>query len=165
VILRSLIAFSLLTTANSAPDYNAQTLIPVADRVAEAKAPREDKRLVDLIQAVNARVNEAIEGESDLEHYGIEELWVMYPSDGKGDCEDYALTKLGMLSQLGVPIVQYTKIVSIIVHLKNAEPEGHAILAIRFPHGTVLYLDNMNPELMTRRELLAQGYQFFDWKA
>jgi predicted transglutaminase-like cysteine proteinase len=91
-------------------------------------------------------------------------MWVQYPADGKGDCEDYALTKLGMLEQLGVPVVTNTKLVSVIVK-EPGGVEGHEILAILMPKGAVLYLDNMNRHLMTRPELEREGYTFFDWKA
>jgi predicted transglutaminase-like cysteine proteinase len=88
----------------------------------------------------------------------------MFPPDGKGDCEDYVLTKLGLLSMAGFPMVNDTKVVGVIVHLKSGG-EGHAILAIRLPSKAVLYMDNRFSEPMTRQELVARGYEFFDWKA
>lgn len=170
MLLRSgLIAFGLLTAPTSvqttAISYDAEAVIvPVHDPIAEAKANGEDARVVDIIQAINRYVNARIEGASDSEHYGLDDYWVQYPTDGKGDCEDYALTKLGMLGQVGVPVVNATKLVSVIVHV-GSEADGHETLAIRLPHGTVLYLDNLNRELMTRQEFVAEGYEFFDWKA
>lgn len=165
LFIKAAALFAVVTAASVAPSYDAQTALdPVQDRVAEAKAPDEDPVVVDAVQAVNAYVNSHIQGISDLEHYGAEDQWVEYPSDGKGDCEDFALTKMGMLGQIGVPLVTNTKIVSVLVRIGN-EHDGHAILAIMLPHGTVLYLDNLHREVMTRRELVHEGYTFFDWKA
>jgi predicted transglutaminase-like cysteine proteinase len=157
-------AAALVAAVLAVPSVAPQpTTVPI-DRVARAKAPHEVGRIVDIVASINAYVNTHMEGESDLEHYGVEELWVMYPADSKGDCEDYALTKLGMLSQLGFPTVAYARIIGVVVHDKYGT-DGHAILAIRLPHGTVLYLDNLNAEVMTRKELVRRGYEFFDWRA
>jgi predicted transglutaminase-like cysteine proteinase len=160
-------AAALAAVLVSAPLAQAPKTFPdkaPIDVQARAKAPNEDPKLVDIIAEVNRYVNENIQGESDLEHYGMEDMWVQYPADGKGDCEDYALTKLGMLEQLGVPVVTNTKLVSVIVK-EPGGVEGHEILAILMPKGAVLYLDNMNRHLMTRPELEREGYTFFDWKA
>lgn len=142
-------------------------LSPV-DALARAKVPNEDGQVVDIIAGLNAYVNSHITEEADIDHYDIDDLWVMYPKDGLGDCEDFALTKLGMLGQMGMPVVSSTKLVNVMVHRmtpQGPDDEGHEILAVRLPHGAVLYLDNLNPEPMTREELVAQGYEFFDWKA
>lgn len=45
-----------------------------------------------LIQQVNARWNDRIEYQSDMEHYGKRDYWAI-PQDGLGDCEDYVLAK------------------------------------------------------------------------
>lgn len=143
-----------------------QVTIPV-DNIARAKFPKEDAKLVDGIAELNRFVNSHMVYTSDQPHYGHRDFWVMAPADGKGDCEDYALTKLFMLSEAGFPTVTNTKIVSLIVHVKGKikdEIFGHAILAVLLPNGAVAYLD-MTPEPMTRAELEARGYQFFDWKA
>jgi predicted transglutaminase-like cysteine proteinase len=160
-MLRSLIALSLFmaSTATSQADLS----IPV-DTAARAKFPQEDPEFIDTIAAINRLVNDGIQGESDGDHYGIADYWVMMPADGKGDCEDYALTKIFLLGQSGFPTVTNLKLVGVIVHRKG-DSEGHAILALLLPKGEVAYLDNLNTEPMTRAELVAQGYQFFDWRA
>jgi predicted transglutaminase-like cysteine proteinase len=99
-----------------------------------------------------------------MEHYGVADYWVMLPQDMKGDCEDYALSKLFLLGQAGFPTVTNAKLVGVIVHRKDGS-EGHAILALRLKDGSVVYLDNLNDEPMTRKELVKQGYEFFDWRA
>jgi predicted transglutaminase-like cysteine proteinase len=141
---------------------SAPIKIPV-DRKARHKFPHDNPRLVDALAFVNLIVNAAIQPVSDLDHYGVPDLWVMMPPDGAGDCEDYVLTKYMLISNFdGQPINPVTRmrIAGVMVG-----PEGHAILAIRLPSGAVMYLDNMNSEVMTRRELKAQGYRFSDWVA
>ena len=44
------------------------------------------------IQQVNADVNESMRTREDKDHYGRAEVWTI-PTDGLGDCEDFALTK------------------------------------------------------------------------
>lgn len=162
MLLRSgFLLFALLTApvASTAPSSS----VPV-DYAARAKFPLATPRQVDAIALVNRAINDSIVSESDQKHYGVADLWVMMPPDNKGDCEDFALTKLFVLSQAGFPIVTNTKLVGVIVHTGKSE-EGHAILAVRLDSGEVAYLDNMNAEPMTRRELVARGYEFFDWRA
>jgi predicted transglutaminase-like cysteine proteinase len=162
-MLRSaVLAIALLWAVPAVPEQPVQ--VPV-DLAARAKFPRSDGELVDKIAFINRVVNTSMKGESDQEHYGVEDYWVMAPTDAKGDCEDYALTKIFILQREGWPIVTNTKLVGVIVHRVGRDDEGHAILAVRLPSKEVAYLDNMNAEPMTRRELVARGYQFFDWKA
>jgi predicted transglutaminase-like cysteine proteinase len=85
------------------------------------------------------------------------------PPDGKGDCEDYALTKMEMLGRIGFPVITNAKLVMVMVPV-GKQTSGHAILAILLKSGAVAYLD-MAGEPMTRAELVAKGYQFFDWRA
>jgi predicted transglutaminase-like cysteine proteinase len=54
--------------------------------------------------AVHRQVNTAIRPVSDVEQYGWADKWVVEPASGKGDCEDYALTKAWRLHQLGLPL-------------------------------------------------------------
>lgn len=151
----------------------AETAAVPIDLAARAKFPREVAAgragNVDAIAFINAYVNAHMIPVSDQEHYGLSDFWAMAPGDAKGDCEDYALTKLFMLERAGVPVVSSMKLVGVFVHEKDGAGkevgEGHAILAVRFPSGAVAYLDNRFREPMTRRELAASGYEFFDWRA
>lgn len=139
---------------------------PPADAKARAKFRKAPAGLVDLVAYANAFVNSRMTGVTDQDHYGIADLWVMAPSDGAGDCEDYALTKIFVLGQLDFPIASDAKLVMVVVHEKKGdEGEGHAILAVRLTDGEVMYLDNNYDEPMTRRELTRAGYEFFDWRA
>lgn len=149
----------LVTMSATAPTQS----IP-ADTTDYAKFPHDKREVIDALEAVNSLVNDGIQPESDKDHYGVEDLWVMLPPDDKGDCEDYALTKIFYLEQIGVSPASQMKLVGVVVHV-GKQREGHAILAVLLPSGDVAYLDNLRPNLATRAELVASGYQFFDWRA
>lgn len=53
------------------------------------------------LQCVTRETNKRIVVTNDFDHYGIDDVWVEDPADGKGDCEDFALTKARTLQQLG----------------------------------------------------------------
>jgi predicted transglutaminase-like cysteine proteinase len=133
------------------------------DLVARAKFPEDKPDFIDALADFNKAVNAAIVYQDDQIHYGSTDHFVSEPPDGKGDCEDYALTKIEMLSNIGFPIVTSAKLVFVIVH-EGKQVFGHAIVAIRLPSGSVAYLDLFD-EPMTRAELTAKGYEFFDWTA
>lgn len=166
--MKALLALAALSLMGAAPVKEApqptQITIPV-DTVARAKFPHDNAEAIDTLAFLNKLVNASITPMSDQEHYGLDDMWVMAPKDGKGDCEDYALTKLFLLQRADFPIVTNTKIVAVIIHYKNGDVEGHAILAVLLPSGDVLYMDSLRTEPATRAELEAHGYQFFDWKA
>ena len=67
----------------------------------ETRLAASSQRLRELDE-VNRRVNKSVVPETDMDHYGISEYWTL-PTDGKGDCEDYALLKRHELMQLGWP--------------------------------------------------------------
>jgi predicted transglutaminase-like cysteine proteinase len=159
------VAFLLALVAVSVPAVPQERVGVPVDSVARAKFPKENGQTVDASALVNKIVNAAITPESDQAHYGVEDLWVMMPADSKGDCEDYALSKLYLLQRAGLPAVRNSKIVGVTIPKKSGGAEGHAILAVRLPKGGVMYLDNLNAEPMTRKELVALGYRFFDWRA
>src|SRR4249919_3277041 len=100
-MLKLLLAASLMLAPVS--PAVPQAAIP-ADTIARAKAPLEDARMVDALAELNRFVNDNIQGTSDQEHYGVPDFWVMVPADGKGDCEDYVLSKIYMLEEAGFPI-------------------------------------------------------------
>jgi predicted transglutaminase-like cysteine proteinase len=133
-----------------------------ADLPARAKFPKDNPQLVDILAAVNRFTNAAITPMSDEEHYGKVERFVAWPADGKGDCEDYALSKMELLGNMGFPLPGNAILLSVVVH-RGGTPYGHAIVQLRLPSGAFMYLDSRFAEPMTRRELVAQGYHFFDW--
>jgi predicted transglutaminase-like cysteine proteinase len=87
------------------------------------------------IVSVNTGVNQTIKPMSDREHWGVEESW-NYPTDGYGDCEDYALLKRKQLVKMGVPA--RTMRITVVLDEKR---EGHAVLTLRTNHGDFI-LDN-----------------------
>src|SRR5262245_40105694 len=54
------------------------------------------------LSTVNSRVNAAIEPITDQDNYGVAEFW-SYPTNGRGDCEDYVLLKRKLLIDAGWP--------------------------------------------------------------
>lgn len=149
--------------AVSPPDRAEPHKVSVpADKVARSKFPTDDPELVDMLSFVNLLINEAITPESDLDHYGKQERFVSMPADGKGDCEDYALSKMELLGNLGMPLAGNAILLTVVVHAKGSV-YGHAIVQLRMPGGAFMYLDSDHDEPMTKRELVADGYQFFDW--
>ena len=70
-----------------------------------------------------------------MDHYGIGEYWTL-PTDGKGDCEDYALLKRHELIRLGWPSSALLMTV-----VMDEIFEGHAVLTVRTTAGDFI-LDN-----------------------
>jgi predicted transglutaminase-like cysteine proteinase len=118
--------------------------VPVADINLSAKAMRE-------INRVNRWVNAHVEAVSDMDHWGIVDRWD-YPTDGKGDCEDYALLKRKMLIDLGFP-----RQALLMTVVKDASQEGHAILTLKTTKGEFV-LDNLNDDM--KPWTAAVGYRF-----
>ncbi len=92
------------------------------------------------IRRVNAYVNRAIEPVSDMDHWGVVDQWD-YPTDGKGDCEDYALMKRHMLMQEGFP-----RQALLMTVVKERNGDGHAVLTVRTNRGDFV-LDNLLDEV------------------
>jgi predicted transglutaminase-like cysteine proteinase len=103
-----------------------------------------------LLDRVNRSVNAEIEPVTDRELYGVTEFWTI-PTQGKGDCEDYALLKRQRLMQAGWPASAL--LMTVAMDEKN---EGHAVLTARTAHGDFI-LDNKNDELKLWSKT---GYRF-----
>jgi predicted transglutaminase-like cysteine proteinase len=93
------------------------------------------------IKQVNDNVNTTVTPETDLEHYGKPEWWA-YPTDHKGDCEDYVLLKRELLIERGYP--ESTLLITVV---RDENNEGHAVLTVRTDHGDLI-LDNKRREIM-----------------
>jgi predicted transglutaminase-like cysteine proteinase len=94
----------------------------------------------DLVR-VNKWVNENIKPVTDLEHWGVVEQWD-YPTDGKGDCEDYVLLKRRMLIQAGWP-----REALLITVVREKSGDGHAVLTVKTDKGEFV-LDNQATEIL-----------------
>jgi len=92
------------------------------------------------LKQVNSWVNEHVKPVSDMEHWGVVDRWD-YPTDGKGDCEDYALLKRHMLMEAGFP-----RQALLITVVKEHNGDGHAILTVKTNHGEYV-LDNLSDRI------------------
>jgi predicted transglutaminase-like cysteine proteinase len=88
------------------------------------------------LQEINEAVNRAIKPMDDLKHYGRVEYWNI-PTDGFGDCEDYALTKRRDLMAAGFPASALR--IAVVITWRN---ERHAVLTVATDRGDYV-LDNL----------------------
>ncbi len=109
----------------------------------ETTAPRD----IDLTAAaqrriarINAWVNKRIDPVTDKDHWAAADAWD-YPTDGKGDCEDYALLKRRMLMEAGFP-----REALLMTVVKERNGDGHSVLTIRTNRGEFV-LDNLTDEV------------------
>lgn len=108
---------------------------------------QDDERIahdIDLVGAafrkiarINAWVNKNIEPVADTEHWRAVDQWD-YPSDGKGDCEDFALLKRRMLIEEGFP-----REALLLTVVKEKSGDGHSVLTIKTNRGEFV-LDNLS---------------------
>jgi len=89
---------------------------------------------------VNFLTNQAIIWQSDAEHYDRQEYWTI-STDGKGDCEDYALAKRKALMEAGLPARALRLAV---VRIKDGDL--HVVLTVATDHGDYV-LDNRNSDI------------------
>lgn len=101
----------------------------------------------ELIIRINDEVNNQIRYMTDMEQYGVSEKWVVSPSSNRGDCEDYALTKLSRLVRAGIPSARCNIYVVYIVSGDGAG-QNHAVLVI----DRRWVLDNMTSEIRHIRD-------------
>lgn len=91
------------------------------------------ERLSEL-DVVNRSVNREVEPATDMEIYGVNELWTL-PSR-RGDCEDFALLKRKRLIERGWPSASL-----LLTVVRDEKNEGHAVLTARTTQGDFI-LDN-----------------------
>ena len=99
---------------------------------------------------INDVVNNAVMPRTDAEIWGVEEYW-SYPTNGYGDCEDYALEKRRRLIDAGVPASNL-----MITVVRQPNGDGHAVLTINTAKGDFI-LDNLEPRILAWNET---DYQF-----
>jgi predicted transglutaminase-like cysteine proteinase len=95
----------------------------------------------DQIVHVNLAVNENNKPESDQSHYGQPEYWTLI-RDGRGDCEDFALTKRKQLIDAGLPVRALR--MAVVVTLSGEE---HAVLTVATDRGDYV-LDNLTNDIL-----------------
>ena len=67
---------------------------------------------------------------------------------GRGDCEDFAVLKMGLMAELGVPISK----LAVVVVRDTRRRLYHAVLGVNTGSGTLI-LDNMRDENLADTEL------------
>lgn len=100
-----------------------------------------DAKIWTLANSVNADWNSSIWPEHDKQHYDRTEFWTI-PTDGYGDCKDYALAKRKQLASLGLPMKALR--VAIVLTRQN---ERHAVLTLATDKGDYV-LDNLTDEIL-----------------
>ena len=108
-------------------------------------------KTLEMLERINAQVNEAIEPVSNLDHWGTMLDHWDYPTDGKGDCKIYALWKRKLLMDMGLP--RQALLMTIV---RDLEGEGHTILTVKTDRGDLI-LDNMVSAI---RSWDVTGYKF-----
>ena len=101
-----------------------------------------DDSLWQILEKTNSAVNDAIWPEDDEKHYGRAEYWTI-PTDGYGDCEDYALTKRRDLIAAGIP----EPALRVAVVLTPGD-ERHAVLTVATDKGDFV-LDNLRNDVVS----------------
>ncbi len=91
---------------------------------------------------INSGVNDAIWPQTDEAHYGRAEYWTI-PTDGYGDCEDYAVTKRKELMDRGFPEAALRLAVVI-----DRNAQRHAVLTVTTDKGD-LVLDNERNDIVS----------------
>ncbi len=117
--------------------------LPIQDLALTARSFKE-------IDRVNRQVNRSVKAETDMDHWGVVDQWD-YPTDGAGDCEDYALLKRRTLIQAGYP--RQSLLITVV---KDHVGEGHAVLTVKTDKGEFV-LDNMVDTVLPWNET---GYRF-----
>ncbi|HTV30863.1 MAG TPA: transglutaminase-like cysteine peptidase [Xanthobacteraceae bacterium] len=110
--------------------------------VPEATKVVVDDRMAATLVAVNDRVNDAIQYESDVQHYGAANQWTLHPKDGRGDCKDYAVAKREALRAAGLPDEALR-----IAIVRTPADELHAVLTVDTDKGA-LVMDSLTPEIL-----------------
>lgn len=84
----------------------------------------------------------------DIENYGIDDYWATPRQflSRNGDCEDYAITKMLSLKQLGFDVSEMKIVVLQDTNLKIA----HAVLAINY-QGDTLIMDNQVEQVVSHK--------------
>lgn len=119
-------------------------------RHSDARPIKLDAASWALLNSVNDDVNRTIKPVTDKEHWGVAERWDL-PSDGRGDCEDYALLKQKILIEKGLP--SGALLMTVVI---DREGLGHAVLTAVTDRGDFI-LDNQDEAILPWTKT---GYRF-----
>lgn len=102
--------------------------------------PLDEQRWAQLVNTNNL-INSAIVPVTDIDYYRQDEVWA-YPTEGYGDCEDYALAKRKALIADG-----WNPSTLLITVVRQENGDGHAVLMVRTDRGD-LVLDNQDGRVL-----------------
>ncbi len=117
---------------------------------ARSQEVRLDGNTWNVMVEVNRSINAAIDPVTDMDHWGVADRWD-FPTDGRGDCEDYVLLKRKVLMERGFP--RQALLVTVVI---DGNGDGHAVLTVKSDHGDFV-LDNMRDDV---RAWVRTGYRF-----
>ncbi|MCO6187040.1 transglutaminase-like cysteine peptidase [Rhizobium sp. L1K21] len=107
--------------------------------------------LRDRMIAINASVNRSIRYQSDATLYGAADHWATPDetlSNGKGDCEDFAILKMALLAKEGVALSD----MALVVVFDQGRGLYHAVLDVR-AGGRHFILDNLHEAVLSDQQL------------
>lgn len=119
-------------------------------RLLATTGARRNHSLAAQIEAVNSWVNRKIAFGEDRDLYGHADYWATAAETfrrGAGDCEDFAIAKMELLSVLGIERDKMRLVVARDL-VRNAD---HAVLIVTFADRSVM-LDNMTDRLLDARQ-------------
>jgi predicted transglutaminase-like cysteine proteinase len=126
-------------------------------RVEEENDAKPLPRLV-LVRKVNLAVNHSVRYQLDPVTWGVEDYWAS-PREtiqkGAGDCEDFAILKMGMLAALGIPM----SAMQVVVVQDLRRRIGHAVLTVRIGSDNFV-LDNQM-DIVRRDDAVAEYQPFY----
>ena len=128
---------------------NAKRSRGKSDLILTATGARHSSNQAAQVEAINRWVNRNIEFGEDRDIYGRSDYWA--PANetfrrGIGDCEDFAIAKMELLSALGIARDKMRLVVARDL-VRNAD---HAVLVVTLADGAVM-LDNMTDRLLDAR--------------
>jgi len=100
-------------------------------------------------------VNTSHEYENDKSGFGVGDHWAIMGAGDKGDCEDFALTKMQALLDAGMAAKNLQLIIG-----KTETDQWHAYLSIQTNNRGTLVLDNRYPNLMNMNNIPYGHYSY-----
>ena len=122
--------------------------------VRKAVAGKGEESFFAKLSTVNALINRSITYAPDRNVYGVLDHWASGSETmqvGAGDCEDFAILKMSLLREMGVP----TRSMSLVVLRDTERGLYHAVLAVSTNKGHFI-LDNVRNEVY--RDVAAAHY-------
>lgn len=100
--------------------------------------------------------------QNDKAKYGMDDYWTTQKEflfKGKGDCEDYAISKYFTLLELGIPKEQ---LFLSVVQVRGKKTDHMVLLYMKHPKAIPLVMDNLSFKVvpLTKRKKLIQKFAF-----